>query len=77
MKYPACNADLSPIGHLWDQIGRAVRVRVNYTATLAVDYNYEYKVVTQGSFLLVKSFPNATVTQGKQWLKTTAQSKLL
>lgn len=28
--------------HLWDQIGRAVRVRVNYTATQAVDYNYEY-----------------------------------
>lgn len=42
MKYPACNADLSPIGHLWDQIGRAVGVRVNYTATLAVDYSYEY-----------------------------------
>lgn len=42
MKYPACNADLSPIGHLWDQIGRAVRVRVKHTATLAVDYNYEY-----------------------------------
>ena len=35
MERPAKSPDLNPIQHLWDQLGRAVRVRVTNTTTLA------------------------------------------
>jgi len=35
MEWPAKNPDLNPIVHLWDQLGRVVRVGVTNTTTLA------------------------------------------
>ena len=34
MEWPACSPDLNPIEHLWDQIGRAVKRRINQHNTL-------------------------------------------
>ena len=35
LQWPAISPDLSPIEHLWDQLGRAVRSRVTNATTLA------------------------------------------
>ena len=34
MEWPACSPDLNPNEHLWDQIGKAVRRRINQHNTL-------------------------------------------
>ena len=34
MDWPACSPDLSQIEHVWDQLGRAVRQRLNINSTL-------------------------------------------
>ncbi len=36
MEWPACSPDLNPIEHIWDQLGRAMRRRINHhnTSTL-------------------------------------------
>ena len=35
INWPACSPDLSPIEHVWDQLGRAVQARLNVNSTRA------------------------------------------